>query len=222
MSELEPLSGTLAELVAAEQPVVPLSEEKKAALLARLAQTIPQAALSLAPAAGTSTAPALAGAGFLPVLKGKLLPVACLLIGAAAGALGQRALYSQREAMIPMARRRAGIEVVVVAAPAPERSFDPPRPIVTSTPTTTPAIRSVSSRATSSVAGDLERERLLLGAARTALRRGDVIAAKAALAQHQQSFPQGQLAAERDMLAEQFAKVEQGALPLSASARTIP
>lgn len=202
MSDLGPLSSTLADLLEAEREIDPLPADQKERVLSRILASVPAPPVSLPPSGGEAVAIANAS------LRGKIVGVGLVIVGALGGVAGDRALRRESADRAagdasPMHKIELLVSIETHEARLPsEASVDPPR---SSKPLEAPgssaaklAPSAASDRARLST--DLKRERLLLETARAALQRRDPTSAGAALAEHARLFPRGQLAEERALL----------------------
>lgn len=200
MSERPPL---IAGLLAAERAAPPIDPATRARLrervmtgVAPIAADPPPAGENAATVAPTAAAPAAGKAGLLAV--GKLAGVFALGVGVGAG--GHAVLD----------RDRPSTGIAPSPAPAAQIASAPPdagvAPPPDAGPTVDAGIAAVRPRRRAAPAlerpadGELERERDLLEAARTALGRGEPAAALRHLGLHIARHPDGRLAEEREAL----------------------
>ena len=197
------LPEDLQELLEAERDIdVPAPAERQR-MFARLE---PLLVVPLALAAGSSsvtTAADAAGSAAVGFLKTKVTAaiVSAALVGGAVGATGQAYLASPtpRSTGAPIASARP--------QPTLPNLATEPAPSATAVATTADSaavapLQSGGQKERSSAAGSLRAERLLLEAAAAALMRGDPESAIAPLRKHEQRFPRGALAEEREALLE--------------------
>jgi TolA-binding protein len=204
MDPPDSLQATLREYVEAEKTCPDPSPEVGQRVFSRLAVSLglpPGLGETVPTSSGPSMSPVRTGLSRLAGLSGR--GVATFLVGAAVGAATYGAVEYLRRKPAPPA------PIAVVAAPvAPEAPSLPlPDTAAMEAPVVAeaPAATSVRGREPTPSTGDsrdrgLAAERKLVEMARTALGRGQIDGALAALRQHVRSFPKGQLAEERDSL----------------------
>ena len=198
-SDPEPMSEDLLTRVRAERHVGPAPSAGKARVRARVDATLfvpGGGGGSSVPDAGTTAAKAGTSLGRFAVV----FALGVVVGGATVYALVQPKLVEHRVeiAHAPEAPRSAENEPVNVTAPRVARATEPSATATTSTSATVP-----SSGLSTPPADSLVAERALLDPARTALGRGDASSALAAVKQHEQRYPQGQLVEEREAIAVQ-------------------
>jgi RNA polymerase sigma-70 factor (ECF subfamily) len=196
------LSDDVQSLLDAERDIDAPGPAARKRLLDRLESLlVPVALVAAGAAATTSTASAAAtadaaGGGLMAgALKAKIgvALLSAALVGGAVGAAGHAYLAEPPpppHAVAPVAPR-----AVVPQPPAPEPVKSTlPEPALLAPPPSAP--RQERARP----AGSLRAERLLIETAAAALVRGDNASAVAALREHAQKFPRGDLAEEREVL----------------------
>lgn len=206
MTEPEPLSGELDELLRAERDIEAPAPEKRERLLARLGPLVIPGAIGAGVGAaasasgGAETAATGKAAGALSAgLKAKLVVAAIAgAVGALGGAATHAALTAPKKTPAPASSTSAR---AVLPLPVTVASAAPPvqAPSAEAAPPPAPSV-SAPSRTSGSSAATLRAERLLLERATTALVRNDATSALAALREHARRFPRGELAEEREVL----------------------
>ncbi|GAC1360477.1 MAG: hypothetical protein NVSMB47_13040 [Polyangiales bacterium] len=202
---LPPLDGAIRSLLDEASPLDPLPPDAHARLRDRLGSTLGAAAVGAGVASvGVQAKPVLASAW---TAKTAWLVSAAFLLGGVVGA-GGHALLHRSEA--PAAVHTVYVERRVelpAAPPAPSAaaagsSVVPPPPVAATVTSGQQASHLPSSIAAPTVVKDtgLAAERALLEVARTALSRGDPLAALGSLVEHEKRFPRGQLSEEREAL----------------------
>jgi hypothetical protein len=182
--DLEPMPGDVERLLESERPLLPPPPGADETVLAMVGATLLATPVSTGSAAGGPAAGSAQGAGTLKALLASRVVTGAVLfaLGGASGAglhvLAQRAAPN--------------------AAPAPPSSPAPAPAVVVE-----PAKVEVREAAPRARDGTLAAERKLLEAARTALAHGQSAAALEQLERHAASFPDGQLAEEREALGVQ-------------------
>jgi TolA-binding protein len=193
-SKPEPISNELRELLDAEREIDAPTPAERERMYARIAPLI--LPLGGAPDAPAGDLGATAGAGGGIGAKLVLVSLISAAVGAGGGAAGHAYYASKRPASIasaPVAIAAPPVSIASEVAPPVE-----PSPVVPSALPAPSASTKLEEPARS--ASSLRSERLLLETASAALMKGDNSSAIAALRQHAQRFPKGELAQEREVL----------------------
>jgi TolA-binding protein len=217
--EPAPLPDDLLDYVAAAREPEPASAETKERLWARLGPLIPPAGGG-SPTGDGGVGPTTGGAesvattavtGASGVLQGKVVVAAISAILGATGGAAMHATFAPPQTVV------VNVPVAVTVAPSAELPLatSAEAPAEAASASATVALQpSASSEAPRK--STMRAERILLEAANAALMRGDRAAAVAALQQHKQTYPRGELAQERDILMAQANKLkpsDKGAAP---------
>ena len=212
MAELDPLPDDLRALLEAERRREEPADATRDRVLLRLGATVGWGA-PLAHAAGAApqaTKRALGRIAHLGRAANLARASAIFVAGAASGAGGYRAVEharSQTARPAPQVARAPQADLPAPPAPLPDvvpaAPMTPPPPSARETPAPRPrrtAVATPPARPAVRADDHLAAERALLEIAREALVRGQADGALAALACHEATFPQGELAEERDGL----------------------
>jgi hypothetical protein len=234
---VEALPEDIARLLEREKGAYAVDPDVRRALLSRVEMAIALGGADL-PAGGPSSPPGAAGSGEVVAsavkkgVAGKMVAVAVAAFvggGITGGAVVETMTRTRTLAPIvapmppvtssavappaPGQIARANSSSPSESAPVPESrasASSPPEPVAP-LPPARPNVAS-SSSGTPSSHGDLVREREILDAARAALARGQAQDAIAAMEEHARRWPNGELAAEREVVLIQ-ALVAAGRLP---------
>ncbi len=202
--EIGDLPKDVEAFLAAERAPVPIPREARDRLAKRLATaSAGMAAASTLGSLGSRVAHFFAGRAGVALVS--------LSVGTGAGAGLQAAMARHREArrrpLVSPAHVPPAPQAFVLPLPVPLPAPPPELPAAAAPPPhhrrvgLPPAAPPTGSPAPAADGpSTLEAERTLLETGRTALTRGDVPGALAALAQHAESYPHGELAEERESL----------------------
>lgn len=190
MKAPEPLSEDLRDLLDAERDIDPPSPAERERMSARILPLILPIAPVDAPATELGAAATASGG-----VGAKLVIVSMIsaAIGAGGGAAGH-AYYASKHPPVLAAPVAVVPSVSVAIAPSEP---EPPPVVESAAPASSAAPAALAS---AKPASSLRSERLLLETASAALMKGDSASAIAALKQHAQRFPKGELAQEREVL----------------------
>jgi hypothetical protein len=208
MTDIEPLSADLSNLLAREKARVAVSPERTEELLARVERN----AAVVAAVGGLGMGAALAvNAAKVSILQKILtnlaraktaVAIAAFAAGGVTGGVVTHAVETRTTvAPTPTASPspRPAVVASAIPAPAPEASIAPEAstaPDASALPTAPSAPPSAAQVSAST----LDTERTLVDRGRAALAKGDADAALRALGEHERRFPAGSLAEERDAL----------------------
>jgi hypothetical protein len=159
------------------------------------------AASATATSAASATAEAGASAVVAGALRAKLVAavMSAAIVGGAVGAAGHAWVSSKSAPVAPPAPAPAAPKVVPVASTEPLPTVAP-EPPASAAPSATPPSSAPRTEERARGARSLRAERLLIETASAALVRGDNASAIAALRRHARTFPNGDLAEEREVL----------------------
>lgn len=172
-------------------------------LRARLAGAIPalgETAFPTGHAASTSTAPPRLRSPFVRAMMTKgAVAVVSAALGSVVGAAIMHGIDARRLASSPAAASNSA-SPTILAAPLSPQTPSIPFSAPPSEPSSKATIGAIPSTPPSATANARVAERILLDSARTAYARGELEAARSALVQHRERYPNGAFAEEREAL----------------------